>query len=103
MAIDRPQVDPGAAPPPGAPGPVAPMEKNGECSATGVISGTDFTAVPPSQQILDPSAAWRFSRGDGQLVCGRGRGCPAFSRAVTTSSRRTGSPTATGAALRWPA
>jgi membrane-anchored mycosin MYCP len=68
MAIDRPQVDPGAVPPPGAPGPVAPMEKNGECSATGVISGTDFKAVPPSQQILDPSAAWQFSRGDGQLV-----------------------------------
>jgi membrane-anchored mycosin MYCP len=44
------------------------MEKNGECSATGVISGTDFKAVPPSQQTLDPSAAWRFSRGDGQLV-----------------------------------
>ncbi len=44
------------------------MEKYGECSATGVISGTDFKAVPPSQQALDPSAAWRFSRGDGQLV-----------------------------------
>jgi membrane-anchored mycosin MYCP len=44
------------------------MEKNGECSATGVISGTDFKAVPPSQQTLDPFAAWRFSRGDGQLV-----------------------------------
>ncbi|MDT5163717.1 MAG: rane-anchored mycosin [Mycobacterium sp.] len=68
LAIDRPQVDPGAAPPPGAPGPVAPMAKNGECSATGVISGTDFKAVPPSQQVLDPSAAWRVSRGDGQLV-----------------------------------
>jgi membrane-anchored mycosin MYCP len=67
-AVDRPQVDPAAAPPPGAPGPVAPMEKYGECSATGVISGTDFKAVPPSQQALDPSAAWRFSRGDGQLV-----------------------------------
>jgi membrane-anchored mycosin MYCP len=44
------------------------MEKNGECSATGVISGTDFKAVPPSQQVLDPTAAWRVSRGDGQLV-----------------------------------
>jgi membrane-anchored mycosin MYCP len=44
------------------------MAKNGECSATGVISGTDFKAVPPSQQVLDPSAAWRVSRGDGQLV-----------------------------------
>ncbi|WIM87089.1 type VII secretion-associated serine protease mycosin [Candidatus Mycobacterium wuenschmannii] len=67
-AIDRPQVDPGAAPPPGAPGPVAPMEKNGECSATGLITGTDVKAVPPSQQTLDPAAAWQFSRGDGQLV-----------------------------------
>ncbi len=44
------------------------MEKSGECSATGVISGTDLKAVPPSQQTLDPAAAWRFSRGDGQLV-----------------------------------
>jgi membrane-anchored mycosin MYCP len=68
LAVDRPQVDPGAPPPPGAPGPVAPMEKSGECSATGVISGTDFKAASPSQQILDPSVAWRFSRGDGQLV-----------------------------------
>jgi len=68
LAVDRPQVDPGAAPPPGAPGPVALMQKSGECSATGVIAGTDFKAVPPSQQILDPAAAWRFSRGDGQLV-----------------------------------
>jgi membrane-anchored mycosin MYCP len=68
LAVDRPQVDPGAPPPPGAPGPVAPMEKSGECSATGVITGSDLKAVPPSQQALDPIAAWRFSRGDGQLV-----------------------------------
>ncbi|BBX47629.1 type VII secretion system ESX-3 serine protease mycosin MycP3 [Mycobacterium cookii] len=67
-AISRPQVDPGAAPPNGAPGPVAPMEKNGECSVTGAVAGTDFSAAAPSQQLLDPSAAWRFSRGDGQLV-----------------------------------
>ncbi|HEY1840304.1 MAG TPA: type VII secretion-associated serine protease mycosin [Mycobacterium sp.] len=68
LAIDRPQVDPGAAPPPGAPGPVQPMEKNGECSGTGVIAGSDFKVASPSQQTLDPSAAWRFSRGDEQLV-----------------------------------
>ena len=68
LAIDRPQVDPGAAPPNGAPGPVQPMEKNGECTGTGVIPGTDFKEASPSQQMLDPSAAWRFSRGDGQLV-----------------------------------
>jgi membrane-anchored mycosin MYCP len=68
LAISRPQVDPGAAPPNGAPGPVQPMEKSGECSSTGVLSGTDFSAATPSQRMLDPSAAWRFSRGDGQLV-----------------------------------
>ncbi|MFY9763736.1 MAG: type VII secretion-associated serine protease mycosin [Mycobacterium sp.] len=68
LAISRPQVDPGAAPPNGAPGPVQPMEKSGECSSTGIISGTDFSAATPSQRMLDPSAAWRFSRGDGQLV-----------------------------------
>jgi membrane-anchored mycosin MYCP len=68
QAITRPQVDPGAAPPNGAPGPVAPMEKNGECSVTGAVAGTDFSAPTPSQRLLDPSAAWRFSRGDGQLV-----------------------------------
>jgi membrane-anchored mycosin MYCP len=44
------------------------MEKNGECSVTGAVAGTDFSAPTPSQRLLDPSAAWRFSRGDGQLV-----------------------------------
>ena len=68
LAIDRPQVDAGATPPNGAPGPVQPMEKNGECTGTGVIPGSDFKEASPSQQMLDPSAAWRFSRGDGQLV-----------------------------------
>jgi len=68
LAINRPQVDPGSAPPKGAPGPVQPMEKNGQCSITGVIPGTDFGAATPSQTMLDPAAAWRFSRGDGQLV-----------------------------------
>src|ERR1700743_95852 len=65
MAIDRPQVDAGAAPPNGAPGPVQPMEKNGECTGTVVIAGPDFKEASASQQMLDPAAAWRFSRGDG--------------------------------------
>src|SRR6202034_4457516 len=68
LAIDRPQVDAGAAPPNGTPGRVQPMEKKGECTGTGVIPGTDFKEASASQQTLDPSAAWRFSRGDGQLV-----------------------------------
>lgn len=68
LAITGPQVDPGAPPPNGAPGPAQPMEKNGECSVTGTVAGTDFSTATPSQRMLDPSAAWRFSRGDGQLV-----------------------------------
>lgn len=68
VAVNQPQVDPGAKPPNGAPGPVQPMEKNGDCSSSGVIPGTDPGLSTPNQRMLDPSAAWRFSRGDGQLV-----------------------------------
>ena len=68
LAINQPKVDQGAPPPNGAPGPVQPMEKNGDCSSSGVIPGTDPGAVTPNQKMMDPAAAWRFSRGDGQLV-----------------------------------
>jgi membrane-anchored mycosin MYCP len=44
------------------------MEKSGECSSSGVIAGTDFGVATPNQRMMDLSAAWRFSRGDGQLV-----------------------------------
>ncbi|MGB8792497.1 MAG: type VII secretion-associated serine protease mycosin [Mycobacterium sp.] len=68
LAIVQPKVDQGARPPSGAPGPVQPMEKNGDCSSSGVIPGTDPGVATPNQRMMDPSAAWRFSRGDGQLV-----------------------------------
>ena len=68
LAISKPEVSPGAAPPNGAPGPVQPMEKNGDCSSSGVIPGTDPGVQTPNQRMMDLSAAWRFSRGDGQLV-----------------------------------
>lgn len=68
LAIRPPTVDPGAAPPNGAPGPVEPMQKNGDCTSSGVIPGTDPGVATPNQRMMDPSAAWRFSRGDGQLV-----------------------------------
>jgi membrane-anchored mycosin MYCP len=67
-AITQPKVDQDAPPPNGAPGPVQPMEKNGDCNSSGVIPGTDPGAVTPNQRMMDPAAAWRFSRGDGQLV-----------------------------------
>jgi membrane-anchored mycosin MYCP len=44
------------------------MEKSGECSSSGVIPGTDPGVATPNQRMMDLSAAWRFSRGDGQLV-----------------------------------
>ncbi len=68
LAVNQPKVDPGAVPPNGAPGPVQPMEKNGDCSSSGVIAGTDPGLATPNQRMMDPAAAWRFSRGDGQLV-----------------------------------
>ena len=68
LAITQPQVDSGARPPNGAPGPVQPMEKNGDCTSSGVIAGTDPGVATPDQRMMDPAAAWRFSRGDGQLV-----------------------------------
>ena len=67
-AISQPAVDPGVPPPSGAPGPVQPMEQRGQCSASGIIPGTDPGAPTPSQSALNLPAAWQFSRGDGQLV-----------------------------------
>jgi membrane-anchored mycosin MYCP len=68
LAITQPKVDQGAKPPNGAPGPVEPMQKNGDCTSSGVIPGTDPGLATPNQRMMDPAAAWRFSRGDGQLV-----------------------------------
>ena len=68
LAISQPKVDPGAAPPKGAPGPVQPMQKSGDCTSSGVIPGSDPGVATADQRMMDPSAAWRFSRGEGQLV-----------------------------------
>ncbi|WP_343710133.1 type VII secretion-associated serine protease mycosin [Mycobacterium sp.] len=68
LAISPPVVDPGAAPPAGAPGPVVPMEQRADCSVSGVLPGTDPGVATPDQLMMDLPAAWRFSRGDGQTV-----------------------------------
>jgi membrane-anchored mycosin MYCP len=44
------------------------MEKNGDCSSSGIIPGTEPGLPTPTQQMMNPAAAWRFSRGHGQLV-----------------------------------
>lgn len=68
LAISPPTVDPGVPPPSGAPGPGQPMEQRAPCTTSGVIPGSEPAAVTPSQSALNLPAAWRFSRGDGQLV-----------------------------------
>ncbi|CAM3250988.1 type VII secretion-associated serine protease mycosin [Mycobacterium intermedium] len=68
LAINKPEVDPAVPPPPGAPGPIQPMEQRGACSVTGLIPGTDTSAPTASQAVLNLPAAWQFSRGEGQLV-----------------------------------
>jgi membrane-anchored mycosin MYCP len=68
LAIDQPKVDPGVPPPSGTPGPGQPMEQRGPCSTSGVVPGSDPAVVTPGQAMLNLPAAWRFSRGEGQLV-----------------------------------
>lgn len=68
LAIDQPKVDPAVPPPSGTPGPGQPMEQRGPCTASGVIPGSDPAVATPNQSMLNLPAAWRFSRGEGQLV-----------------------------------
>ncbi len=68
LAIVQPRVDPAVQPPPGNPAPVAPMDRRGDCATAGVLPGTNVALTAPSQTMLDLPAAWRLSRGDGQLV-----------------------------------
>lgn len=67
-AITPPQVDPAVRPPSGSAGPVAPMAQRGECVTSAVIPGTDPGAASPNALALNLSGAWRYSRGEGQLV-----------------------------------
>ncbi|BBX05197.1 hypothetical protein MMOR_61330 [Mycolicibacterium moriokaense] len=55
-------------PPSGAAGPVQPMTQRSPCVVTGVLPGTETGADEPNQAMLNLAAAWRYSRGDGQLV-----------------------------------
>ncbi|ORB11433.1 type VII secretion-associated serine protease mycosin [Mycobacterium noviomagense] len=68
LAITPPVVDPGAKPPDGAPGPVQPIERRAECSASAIMPGTDPAVTTPNQTMLNLPAAWRLSRGEGQVV-----------------------------------
>ncbi|WP_207801712.1 type VII secretion-associated serine protease mycosin [Mycobacterium uberis] len=68
LAISPPVVDPDVSPPSGAPGPVQTMQQRSPCSISGVIPGTDPGIVTSNQSMLNLTAAWQISRGEGQLV-----------------------------------
>ncbi|WP_370647172.1 type VII secretion-associated serine protease mycosin [Mycobacterium sp. IDR2000157661] len=68
QAIPPPQVDAGVVPPSGAAGPVAPMAQRSPCVTSGVLPGTDPGMASANQSLLNLDGAWRYSRGDGQLV-----------------------------------
>jgi membrane-anchored mycosin MYCP len=44
------------------------MAQRSPCVATGVLAGSDPGAVNPNSSMLNLSGAWKYSRGDGQLV-----------------------------------
>ena len=67
-AITPPELDAGTAPPSGTPGPVQPMAQRNPCVASGVLPGSDPGVVNQNSSMLNLSGAWRYSRGDGQLV-----------------------------------
>lgn len=74
LAITPPTIDPTVPPPSGAPGPVAAMEQHGECVSSGLLPGSNLSAAPAGQRMLDLSTAWQFSRGEGQTVAVIGTG-----------------------------
>jgi len=67
-AITPPEIEPGVPPPPGAAGPLQPMAQRSPCVATGVLPGTDPGVINPNQSMLNLPGAWKYSRGDGQVV-----------------------------------
>ncbi|MCT7658771.1 type VII secretion-associated serine protease mycosin [Mycobacterium deserti] len=68
QAITPLEVEPGVAPPSGAAAPVQAMAQRGDCVTTAVLPGSDPSAVSPNQSMLNLAGAWKYSRGDGQLV-----------------------------------
>lgn len=67
-AISPPTIDPGALPPDGPPGPVAPMKQNSYCTEVGTLPGTDFRLPPKYMEMLNLTEAWQFGRGEGVKV-----------------------------------
>ncbi|WP_373877989.1 S8 family serine peptidase, partial [Mycobacterium kiyosense] len=67
-AVEPPQIDVGATPPDGPPGPDQPMRQGAFCPKVGTLAGTDYRVQPHYMDMLDLAEAWRFGRGAGQKV-----------------------------------
>ncbi|MDR3663060.1 MAG: peptidase S8, partial [Mycobacterium sp.] len=67
-AVEPPQIDVGATPPDGPPGPDQPMRQGAFCTKVGTLPGTDYRVQPHYMDMLDLAEAWRFGRGAGQKV-----------------------------------
>lgn len=68
VAIDRPSIDPAAAPPDSPPGPEQAMRQTSYCTEVGVFPGTDFRVQPKFLDMLNLPEAWQFGRGGGVKV-----------------------------------
>lgn len=67
-AVEPPQIDVGATPPDGPPGPDQPMRQGAFCPKVSTLPGTDYRVQPHYMDMLDLGEAWRFGRGAGQKV-----------------------------------
>lgn len=68
VAVEPPQIDVGATPADGPPGPDQPMRQGAFCTKVGTLPGTDYRVQPHFLDMLDLGEAWRFGRGAGQKV-----------------------------------
>ncbi len=67
-AVDPPQINVGALPPDGPPGPDQALRQGAYCTKVGTMPGTDYRVQPHYMDMLDLAEAWRFGRGAGQRV-----------------------------------
>lgn len=67
-AVSPPEIDLGALPAEGPPGPDQPMRQGTYCTRVGTLPGTDYRVQPHLLDMLDVAEAWRFGRGAGVKV-----------------------------------
>nr|WP_197519124.1 S8 family serine peptidase [Mycobacterium gordonae] len=68
LAVSPPEIDLGALPADGPPGPDQPMRQGTYCTRVGTLPGTDYRVQPHFMDMLDVAEAWRLGRGGGVKV-----------------------------------